>query len=238
MDKLTTQSRTTEAADASVRMIATFGKSGLQTDKHLAAIFGDLSPLTDQLTSAIRRAKTESELEVKDEVRDDKLRGLHYLLTGFTHHPDPIIKAAAETLEKVFSNYGLKITGESYSTESTLISSLLKDLKKAEYSDKIAALSGCAELIEALKTSQADFETTRVAWEREKAIEGVLVNATQLKSEVVTIINDRLVVYLRAMQQVKPDVYAVFANTISVIIDETNETVKRRRKKPVPVTGS
>ncbi len=151
------------------------------------------------------------------------------------HHPDPVIKAASATLEKVFDNYGLKITGESYSTESALIQSLLNDLKKAEYVDKIAAISGCAALIAALETSQVDFETTRVTWEREKAIEGTLVNATQLKKEVVSVINDKLVVYLRAMQQVKPEMYLVFADTISNIIAETNQTVKGRKKKPEPV---
>jgi hypothetical protein len=234
IEKLIQQSRTTEAADASVRMIVAYGQWDFETDNHLTAIFNDLRPLTDRLTAAIRHAKTESELEVKDEVRDEKLRGLHYLLTGFMHHPDPAIKAAAVTLENVFANYGLKITGESYSSESALILSLLHDLGNEAYIEPIAALSGCAELIQALQNSQEDFEETRVAWEREKAKEGALENATELKKEVVTIINDRLVVYLRAMQQVNPEMYDEFTNTIAVIIAENNETVKRRAKKPEP----
>ncbi len=50
------------------------------------------------------------------------------------------------------------------------------------------------------------------------------------------IINEKLVVYLNAMQQVNPEMYAEFANTISVIIAENNETVKRHtKKKPEPV---
>jgi len=84
-------------------------------------------------------------------------------------------------LEKIFDNNGIEIKGESYSTESALILSLLNYFKKREYSDKIAAISGCAALIATLETAHADFETTRVTWEREKAIEGTLVNATQLK---------------------------------------------------------
>jgi hypothetical protein len=76
-----------------------------------------------------------------------------------------------------------------------------------------------------------------ITWEREKAKEGALENATELKKAVVAIINDQLVVYLRAMQMADPEMYGEFAATISVIINENNETVKRRAKKPEPVTN-
>ncbi len=235
IEKLISKSRTTEVADASARMIVAFGQWDFETDSHLTGIFNDLNPFTVRLTAAIRRAKTESELEAKDEVRDDNLRGLHYLLTGYMHHPNPEIKAAAITLENVFDNYGLKITGESYASESTLISSLLLDLNNEEYGAPIAALSGCRDLIGVLTDAQQDFEETRVTWEREKANEGTYENATELKKEVIDIINNRLVVYLLAMQQVDPERYDEFTNTIAIIIAENNETVKRRsKKKPDP----
>lgn len=231
MEKLLSTSRTTEVADASARMIVAFGRWDFETDAHLTGIFNNLSPLTERLTVAIRRTKAESELEEKDEIRDNNLRGLHYLLTGFMHHPNPEIKAAAVTLENVFDNYGLKITGESYASESALITSLLLDFGKEEYAAPIATLYGCGDMLEALAISQDDFEQTRVTWEREKAKEGIIENATELKKEVVAIINENLVVYLNAMQQVNAEMYAEFANTIKVIIDENNETVKRRAKK-------
>lgn len=234
MDKLISQSRTTEVANASARMDVAYRQTGLQTDTPLAAIYGDLNSKTAWLTAALRRAKSESELKPKDEVRDNKLRSLYYLVTGYTHHPDPVIKAAAITLTKVFDHYGLKITEESYASESALIASLLMDLGNPDYQQAISALSGCAALIEALRDSQADFELTRMAWETAKAKEGALENASELKKEVLVIINERLVVYLRAMQQVNPAMYGEFANTIAVIIDENNETVKRRRKEPEP----
>jgi hypothetical protein len=238
IEKLIAKSRTTEVADASVRMIVAFGQWNFETDAHLTAIFNDLGSKTEWLTAAIHRAKTESELELKDEVRDDNLRSLYYLITGFTHHPDAVIKAAAVKLAKLFDNYGLKITDESYASESALISSLLMDLGNEEYQEAITALSGCAALIQALQNSQEDFEITRVTWEREKAKEGALENATELKKEVVAIINERLVVYLQAMKQVNPEMYEEFTNTIAVIIAENNETVKRRAKKPEPVTAT
>ena len=111
------------------------------------------------------------------------------------------------------------------------------DFGKEEYQEAIAALSGCAELIQALQNSQEAFEITRVTWEREKGKEGALENATELKKEVVKIINEKLVVYLMAMKEANPEMYVEFADTISVIIAENNETVKRRSNKPEPPTA-
>ncbi len=57
-------------------------------------------------------------------------------------------------------------------------------------------------------------------------------NATTIKKEVVNIINNNLVVYLRAMEQVDEPTYGNFARTIAQIIANNNEVVKKRRKKP------
>ena len=235
IEKLMTNSRVTEVDAVSIRMIGAYKRTKLSSDVHLGKIFSALEPESALLTGAIRRLKGESVLEEKDEVRDDDVRAVHYLTLGFMHHPDPAVKAAAEKVEKVFDNYGLSITGESYATESSLVNSLLTDLAKPKLQAAIALLSGLAEIITALQAAQTDFEETRIAYEEEKAKEGTLENATAIKKEVVAIINDKLVVYLRAMIQVDEPTYGDFARTIAEIIDDNNEVVKKRRKKPEPV---
>ena len=235
IEKLILTSRVTEIDAVSIRIIGAYKNTTLSSDAHLVKIFSALESESVLLTSAIRRLKDESVLEEKDEVRDDKVRAVHYLALGFMHHPDSAVKAAAEKVEKVFDNYGLSITGESYATESSLINSLLTDLAKPKLQDAIAALSGLAEIIVELQAAQTDFEETRIAYEEEKAKEGTLENATAIKKEVVTIINDRLVVYLRAMIQVDEPTYGNFTRTVAEIIADNNEVVKKRRKKPEPV---
>ncbi len=135
-------------------------------------------------------------------------------------------------LMKLFDNYGLVILGESYATESSLIGSLLLDLAKPKYASAIAALSGCADLIAQLQTAQNDFEQARIAYETEKAKEGMVNNATLVKKDVLTILNDKILVYLRAMEQVNAEMFGVFVNTCAQIIDENNEQVKKRQQKP------
>jgi hypothetical protein len=216
-------------------MIGAYKKYDWSGDAHMTAIFTDLETESVKLTAAIKRLKTESELEQKDEIRDDKVRAIHYLLLGFIHHPDPTIKSAAQVLETVFENYGLHITGENYATESSLIASLLGDLANPDLQPDITAVSGCADIIAALQSAQTDFETTRIAWEEEKAKEGSKLNASKIKMDVLKIINDKIVVYLRAMVQVDEIKYGEFAATIGQMIADNNEMVKKRRKKPEPV---
>ncbi len=237
IEKLIAKSRTTEVDAVSMRIIGAYKKTALSSDAHLNTVMTSLETESARLTDAIKRAKAESELELKDEVRDDKVRGLYYLLTGYTHHPAPAVKTAAVKLENVFNNYGLSITGASYATESSLVASLLGDLAKPNLQPSIAALSGCAELIAELQAAEDDFEATRIAYEEEKAREGTLENATVIKKTVVTVINDQLVVYLRAMIQVDGETYGDFARTVAEIIDDNNVVVKKRKKKEEEPVG-
>jgi hypothetical protein len=229
MDKLMINSRVTEVNDVATRMSGAFKISGL-TDAYLVSTFVALDAGNTKLTLAIKRSKAESDLEEKDEVRDNKVRSFYYLVQGFSHHPTQNIKEAANLLMNLFDNYGLAMVGESYSTESSLISSLLLDLAKPKFQEAIALLSGCAELIAELQLAQTDFEQARITYEAEKAQEGMVDNATIVKKEVLAILNDKIVVYLRAMGQVNPATFGVFTSICAQIIADNNEQVKNGRK--------
>lgn len=235
IEKLIAKSRVTEVDAASMRIIGAYKTTGLNTDPHLAGMFDALEPKSAMLTAAINRSKAESDLETKDEIRDEQVRALYYLITGFLHHPNADIRTAAQKVDKVFEKYGVRITGESYATESSLITSMLEDLLKQNLVDAIALLSGCAEIIAALQTAQTNFETARISYEQEKAEESTKQNATAIKKEVLTLINDKIVVYMRAMEIVDEESYGSFARTIAEIIADNNEVVKKRSKKEVEV---
>ena len=231
MEKIIHQSRTTEVAATATRMIGAFKKSDRDADAFLTTTFTALEQEVNRLTVAINRSKAESELEIKDELRDDSLRSLHYLLVAFINHPDAEIKAATEAVTAIFEKYGLSIISESYASESAMINSLLLDLEDSDLATAIAKLPGCTGIITGLKNSQVDFEETRIAYEEEKGAESTKDSATVIKKEVVTMINDKLVVYLRAMNQVDMETYGSFYLTITEVISDNNEVVKKRSKK-------
>ena len=233
IEKLMTNSRVTEVNDVATRMSGVFQTSGL-TDAILTAHFTILNAANLELSKAIRRSKAESDLEAKDEVRDQAVRSLYYLIKGFTHHPVAVINESALLLLSVFDNYGLSLTQESYTTESSLISSMLLEFQKPEYAMHIANLSGCAELLQSVTTAQSDFEQARIAYETEKAQDGMVANATEIKKQVVEIVNNKIGIYLLAMEHLVGAAFDVFAATCATIIAENNEQVRRRQQKPEP----
>lgn len=234
IDKVMTTSRVTEVDAVSMRMLTAYQTTNRTTDSHLSAMFTMLESQSAALTAAINRSKAESDLKEKDEARDTQLRALYFLIMGFMNYPDTDIQQYAQKVNNLLEKYGLCIIGESYATESSLIASLLNDLANEELQTAIASLPGYATVITALQTAQQAFENARIAYEQKKAQESTRSNATQLKVEVLGLINKKIVVYLRAMEVVDAENYGAFARTIGTIIADNNEVVKKRHKKAAP----
>ncbi len=225
--KLYYNSRNAEINDVGSRIMLGYKQSDLQEDSYLSDIMGLIETSHAKLTSAIGRGKVKSDLQEKDKQRDDRLRSLHYLLLGNSHHPNATIKAAADKVLAVFDHYGMSLIQESYSTESSYIRSMLEDLNNPVLNQSIALLSGCAELIGMVKLAQDEFENARIEHDSRK----VVVRETEIKRELMTLINGKLVVYLRAMEEVNTKKYRPFANLVAIIIDENNEMIKKRKGK-------
>ncbi|MGD8782604.1 MAG: DUF6261 family protein [Ignavibacteria bacterium] len=230
VNKLLCSSKTTEIDTVSGRIIAEYEKSDWSADTHLTGIFDKLKPASEELTKAINRIKAESELEEKDELRDIKIRAIYYLILGLLHHPDETVSTAAQKVDDVFEHYGVDITEESYATESSLVESLLEDLEDTDLQTAIEAVPVLSQAIDGLKTAQAAFEEAKVIYEEEKAEERTEENATTIKKEAASIINEQLVTYLRAMIQVDETTYGEFTRIVAGIIEDNNTAVKKRRK--------
>ncbi len=231
IDKVMTQTRTTELDTITTRIYTTYQNNSHRKDNNLTKIFNEMKPLSISISEAIKRIKSESSLDEKDELRNNAARSFNYMILGYIHNPDEIIKNAASKIMFVFENYGMQIITESYATETSLLNSLLVDLAKPELQEYIALLPGLAECIATLKATQSDFEASQLEYEQNKAEEGTYQNATSLKKQILEIINKKLVIYLKAMSIVDEANYGNLTRTIAQIIADNNETVKKRSKK-------
>ena len=229
--KLSHQTRITEVHSTSVKLGLSYKKQTLESDTYLAGLFSYLTDKSDALGTAINRSKAQSNLDDKDVVRDERVQALKYLLLGAIYNPKAEISTSATKLYAIFEKYGLKMTKESYLIESSLIESMLEDYAALDLQTDIAAVLGCAELIASLQTAQSNFRTADTIWDEEKTKEGITESASDIKKEVLTIVNDTIVVYLRAMSQVNKELYAEFARAVADIINEVNQAVKRRNKQ-------
>lgn len=230
IEKLIVNSKTTEVNGVTRLLSNAYQQSGLNKDKVLDPTFVKLDAKNTELSAAIDRSKSESILAGKNETRAITVRGVGHLINGYTYHPDKEISSAAVKVETVFKKYGYAITGESYVTESAHIVSMLGDFAAPDIQEAIALLSGVAENIAAMQAAQTDFENTQTELAEDLAEENNLPNASALKKEVATLINDDLVVFLRYSERFQPDKYGAFAATVAKIISDNNIQVKKRHK--------
>ncbi len=233
INKIITTVRNTEINTLTDEIITEYANSELSTDEHLVTIFDLLQPLNNKLTEAINRIKAESNLAEKDKLRDNKLRAVYFLTVGFVHHPNSTISSAAKVIDAVLKHYGVDIVNQSYATESSLIESLLVELAKEDLQAYIASLSGLSQSIEELSAAQSLFEEAQVKFQTEKAAEGTKENASEIKKEVIVIINNKLVVYLRAMVMVDESKYGKFGRVVAQTIEDMNVIIKKRKKTVV-----
>jgi len=233
IEKMLMRSRTTEADSVGTQIIDAYNGTALKEDASLAEMMAVLTGLSGKLNQAIKRIKSESQLEDKDELRDDAIRSFHFLLRGYTYHADVNVRNAAMAVQEVFERYGLGIISEAYSSQSSLVNSLLSDLGLTSLQAPLALLPGIEACITAIRNAQHEFETNYLAYEADKAAESTYINATGLKKQLIEQVNYKLLVYLNAMLLVNDAEYGDFARIVGQIISDSNEAVRRRSKKVV-----
>jgi len=233
--KLLTTSRNSEVNAVAGRISSAYHTSSLEGDAILNPIFAEIDPLNQELTAAVKRMKAESELEAKDELRDQAHHALYHFVFGSTFSLTATIKSAAEQLFTVLEHYGMGITNDNYDMETSELDSLLLDLASPKLAPSIAALEGCSALIASLQIAQDDFKAARLTYQEERAQEGQQLNATKLKRDLASLLNDKLIAVLNGLLISAAATYSDFAATVSEIIETNNETVKKRKKeKPEP----
>jgi hypothetical protein len=237
LNKLLNKSRIAEVFAAAKRMIMAFAEGSLSEDTNLSNTFSALEQSNTKLGTAINREEAVSDLEEKDEIRDSKVRAVYYLITGYLYNPEENIRAAAEEVNKVFSRYGVEIVNDSYSEESTFIDSMLNDLAAEDLTQAIVSLAGLNKALAELRTAQDVFEQARVNYEKKAAQDVNEESATKIKPEIVSIVNNKLVPYLRGMVIMDEAKYGELTLTLAKIIDDNNEVVKKRGNRPGPDEG-
>ncbi len=229
IEKLSHRSYNGEVATVSEGIVKTSENYDWSTDTFLTKLLEKANTESQKLSIALMQDRAVSELESKDETRDKALRAIFNLTEGYLYHPEETISAAAQTVNSVFDKYGLTdLIEANYAQESALIESLLKDMEAEQVKAAIDQLPGIAVSITNVRTSQNDFTESFLAYAEEKAKITNKETATKLKLALVKLINNELVIYLRAMTIAAPDTYGDFAAATAQIIADNNEKVRKR----------
>ncbi len=224
MTRLSSRLRVTETDSASDALVRLFKAAGLKDD-FLSGAFAELEALSARLTTAIRQDALDSRLDEKDAARDGAVRDLGTLIQGYTAIPLAEKKAAALRLDAAFSKYGKKIVNENYASESSLIESLLEDMGALEAETKV--LEGVAELVATLRKAQDEFNAANDEFMATRSERGE--SASQVKKELVALVNLKIVPYLGAVGGA--EAYKDFAAKAEAEIVRANNASERRAKK-------
>ena len=226
--KLLTSTYVAETDTVTKQILAAYETSGLTIDTHLSAIVSTLSPLSNQMNIALGRSNAESILDEHDILRDDAFRAVYYLVGGLSYHSDGAIATAAKEVAELFEPQGLGVIKESYAVESAYIEALITRLNESAVIEKLQLIPGASMAVAVLTEAQIAFAAASVSYEEQKASDKTALSATALKHDIFSVINGKLVVYLRAMILVDEPTFGVFGGTVAQIIRSNNSDVKRR----------
>lgn len=228
MKKIRTTVRVTELDTISDVLLRLYkADSSIASDDYLKSTMAEIESLSERITIAIKADKIASTLDEADVKRDEIIRSLGTLLNGYSVIPIAEKKAAAEKLLAVFDKYK-GITAESYANESSFIESMLKDYAASELADSIKALDGVGSYISDLRTAQDEFNKANDEFTASNVNKNECASA--LKKPLLSVINDKLVAYLTAMNLVNAAVYGDFVSKAESEIEKMNNSVAKRGK--------
>lgn len=196
-------------------------------DANLASLMDEVDRISAELSLAIKRDRAESMRKKADDSRDEVIRNLSDLLTGYAAIPVAEKRAAARRLLPIFQKYGRKMANDNYSAESGLIESLLGDITTESAKADSQLLEGVDMLISSLRAAEDQFRTANDAFIAAKAIR--TANATKLKADIIKLINGELLSYLSAVKRFAA--YKDFIAKCSLEIDRANALADSRTKQ-------
>ena len=139
MNKLKTAIRNAEVDGLSDSIIRNFkADEKAQSDSFLKATLEELETLSAQITTAILQDKTLSTLDSTDSARDEAVKTLGTVLAAYAVFPIASKKELSAPLKAIYDKYAKAgITTANYTSESSMIESMLLDLSADSLAENI-----------------------------------------------------------------------------------------------------
>ena len=226
--KIKTNIRIHDTARLGARVSGVLEESTVE-DANIDTLKTNITSSTSLLRMVLDKNMGKSLLEMSDDQRDNTSRSALYLNKAYLLHPDKNIREAASAVDEVFGRYGFDLTKMNYTAQSEANKVIFRELKSEELAPQVAILPGMTEVLSQLEADEEKFIADQKEWTDALAKDKLTQTASAHKAELLKLINDQLVSYLRAMMQLNPEAYQEVCSKISVLIEEANDLVKRRQ---------
>lgn len=231
MNKLKTAIRNTEVDGLSDTIIRNFkADEKAQNDAFLSSVLKELETLSDEITTAILQDKTLSTLDSADSARDEAVKTLGTILAAYAVFPIAGKKELSAPLKVIYDKYSKAgITAANYTSESSMIESMLQDFSAGSLAENIKGLEGVAEAIASIRSAQDDFAKANDDYVKAASNKGA--SASSYNKPIVSLVNDKLVPYLNAMVIASNENCIDFARSVEAEINRANDAISKRGKK-------
>ncbi|WP_075602369.1 DUF6261 family protein [Saccharicrinis aurantiacus] len=228
IQKVVNYMRNSELAGLCQAILLDVDEALLISDLKFSRIVDETNGLLPALVGAISRDKKSSTLEELDDKRDATYKSILRLVSAYLLYPDAAVVKAAQDLDKIIGNYGYDLIERGYSAQSVLGQSFIADMKKPELSDSLALLPPVAGLLTAFETQNDEFVAEQQSFKEAVVSVEKNANATQLKRELVTVLNTKFIPYLRINQVMEEAEYTELCLKVATKINDADNVVKQR----------
>lgn len=227
ISKLKHSMRAAAVNTLTARIVEMYRTNGaLAADPFLANTVNRAEARNIDLTTAIRQDKVLSVIEEADLRRDAPGRALFHFSRAYLLLEDFATPAARYA--EVLGKYGTRIFDAAQDEETAYIDSLLNDLAAADMSGVVSALPGVQKAVESLRSAQEMYKQAKAEYAQALVSEAARSTASDIRKEIVALLNTTLFPYVDALALSNPGVYGTFAEAIDRLVDEANALVARR----------
>ncbi len=228
VNTLLTTARMKEVGETVQNILKAYDNCALCKDANLQRIIDLLAQKNNQLIAAFEKCKAHSALEKCDEERNKAFKNLYYYLKACTLSPMGIDRTIAESIFPLFEKHGICIDKLAYEEQNSQTKHLCKELECQDLMARTKRNAQLDDMLESLKKAQANFLKVHNNYSSQIKLSAKEQSAKELKNSVLEIINEQLVMYMRAMEKTFPETHAAFATKLANEIDKTNQNIKNR----------
>lgn len=202
-------------------------KAALFEGTEAADYFDEIAKKRTALISATDKGTIVSTLDSADKNRDVSIRNIFTGLDAYLIFPNEETLAAAAEVAKAVSKFSRAMTSKNYATESAEAAGFFQALDGV--TAEVKKLPYMSELIEKAKADEEAFKRINKEYTQSLAASSSDKNATALKRELISYLNDTLFPYLQALNIMNKGKYDSFLKEIDV---ELKRATQQQQKQP------
>ncbi len=229
MKKLVTAAKISEVDSVSDKSVLLYNDDPqLQDDAHLKSIIGEVSEVSDQITEAVKRNQVVSNMEEVDMQVESDARTLKTITKGYAAMPDEKISAAAKIVMAVIDKFNYSMFKLPMDQQAPTVDAMIMDLSAEEVKANMALLPTVPDVFAKFIQSQTNFKNKNKEYLQAYADDKDMLSASDLRKQLLQLINGKLVVYLTSAVMMNPEKYRSYVTELEKAIEDVNTQVRLR----------